>query len=89
MERQSAASTYGANLPIQFKFPKTKNPGLCEQPVDPNVFWVQDRINVGQLREQQIQETLEPVYESLIEYSKCLKILTNEVFDPIYSVLWH
>ena len=76
-------------MPIQFKFPKGKHAELCEQPVDPNVFWVQDRINVGQLKDREIQESLEHPFDSFGAYHKSLKVLTNEVFDPVYSVLYH
>ena len=51
------------------------------------MFWVQDHINVGRLGDREVQEGLETSFDSIGAYSKCLKVLTNEVFDPIYSVL--
>ena len=88
MERSSDSGNFGINIPITFKFP-IRSMQLCEQPIEPNIFWVQDRINVGQLKENKIAETLDNVYDNFGSYNKCLKILTNEVFDPIYSVLYY
>ena len=85
MERDSGSSL-SAHLPIQFKFP-AKAEQLAQQPGDPNLFWVQDSINVGPLEEEAILETLEPAFSAFTNYNKSLRVLTNEVFDPVYSVM--
>ena len=76
-------------MPTQFKFP-IRSVQLCDQPTEHNVFYVQDRIDVGRWKESNLLEQLEKIIDSIGgERNKCLKILTNEVFDPIYSILFH
>ena len=75
-------------MPIQFKFP-IRSLQLVEQPVDPNVFYVHSRENVGQWREKDLQDQLESIMDILGgERNRCLRILTNEVFDLIYSIIF-
>jgi len=78
-----------AGMPTQFKFP-IRTTQLCEQPSEPNIFYVQDRIDVGRWKEHNLSEQLEKIIDTIGgDRNKCLKILTNEVFDPIYSILFH
>lgn len=89
MEPNSEMSFVATGMPTQFKFP-IRSMGLCEQPVEPNIFYVQDRIDVGRWKESDLKEAIERIIDSIGgERNKCLKILTNEVFDPIYSILFH
>lgn len=61
---------------------------LCEQPVEPNVFYVENRMNVSRLKEADLLAQLESILDSINERNKSLRILTNDVFDPIYSILF-
>ena len=81
--------SFRSGMPIQFRFP-IRSLQLVEQPVDPNVFYVQNRENVGQWREQNLQQSLENIMDILGgDRNKCLKILSNEVFDLIYSIIFN
>ena len=86
MSRQSGASDFN-NSHTNFVFPQ-RNLQLCEQPQDPNQFWVQDRINIGQLSDERIQQEIEQVLERLTG-NKCLQIATNEIFDVLYSAIFY
>ena len=77
-----------AGMPIQFKIPKASLQ-LCQQPTEPNIFYVEDRVDVGRWRPQDLLQKLETILDSINERHKSLRILTNEVFDPIYSILFH
>lgn len=87
MDRNSDMNFAGSGMPIKFKIP-IRSMQLCEQPTEPNVFWVENRINVSRLKEADILAQLESILDSINERNKSLKILTNEVFDPIYSILF-
>ena len=89
MDRNSSQMAFaGTGLPIQFRIP-VRSMQLCETPTEPNVFYVENRINVARWKENDILEQLENILDSTNERNKSLKILTNEVFDPIYSILFH
>jgi len=45
MMRQSDAYE---GMPMTFRIP-VSNIKLCDQPIEPNVFWVQDRLNVSKM----------------------------------------
>ena len=81
--------TYATGMPIQFKFP-IRSMQLCEQPSEPNIFYVSDRINVGQWKEEDQIDLLTKCFDQMTaDRQKSLRILTNEVFDPIYSIIFH
>ena len=44
---------------------------------------------MGRLKESELLLTLEGILDSINERNKSLRIITNEVFDPIYSILFH
>lgn len=51
---------------------------------------MQDRIDVGRWKERDLIEQLERIMDSIGgDRKNSIKILTNEVFDPIYSILFH
>ena len=51
---------------------------------------MQDRIDVSRLKERDLQEQLERIqYGMGGDRNKSLKILSNEIFDPIFSILFH
>ena len=82
-------SFVAAGMPIKFKIP-IRSLELCEQSTEPNVFYVQDRIDVGRWKEKDLLQTLTNIMESIGgDRKQALKILTNDVFDPIYSMLFH
>ena len=58
--------------------------------MEPNVFWVSHRIDIGRWSENEVKQKIEEIIDTISgERNKSLKILTNEVFDPIYSILFH
>ena len=57
--------------------------------MEPNVFFVENRIDVGRWKEADLEAQLNGILDSINERNQSLKILTNEVFDPIYSILFH
>ena len=50
---------------------------------------MEDRVDVGRWKPQDLLQKLETILDSINERHKSLRILTNEVFDPIYSILFH
>ena len=85
--RPSGATELSSLGYVNFVFP-ARYPQLCEQPTDPNQFYVQDRINVGQLSEARLQQEVDTVMERLTG-NKALNILQNDIFDSIYSVIFY
>ena len=54
------------------------------------MFWVQDRINVGQWSEEKLLEEVGNVMEKLSGgHKKSVQIMNNDVFDPLYSILFY
>ena len=63
---------------------------MCEQPVESNVFWVSHKIDVARMSENDVREIIKRIIDNICgERKKSLEILENEVFDPIFSILFH
>ena len=45
-------------------------------------------MDVGRWKQQDLLQKLESILDTINERHKSLRILTNEVFDPIYSILF-
>jgi len=74
---------------LTFKIPLRKEQ-LCDDPRDDKIFYVQDRVNMSNIDEQEIISELENVGGQLCgQGSKCLEITNNLNFDPLYSILFH
>ena len=75
----------------EFKFPIRKEQ-LCDEPADPNRFWVRTRKNPTNWQEDQLLREIENVAENLVTGGgsvKCLQILDNDNFDNLYSILYY
>lgn len=75
----------------EFKFPIRKEQ-LCDEPADPNRFWVKTRKNPTNWQEDQLLREIENVAENLVTGGgsvKCLQILDNDNFDNLYSILYY
>jgi len=76
---------------LEFKFPIRKEQ-LCDEPADPNRFWVQTRKNPTNWQEDQLLREIENVAENLVNGGgsvKCLNILDNDNFDGLYSIIYY
>ena len=72
-----------------FKIPIRKEQ-LCDDPRNDKIFYVQDRVNMSNIEESEIMRELEKVGDQLCgQGSKCLDIMNNMNFDPLYSILFH
>jgi len=72
-----------------FKIP-IRSMALCETPPDPKQFHVLSRTNTSTLPESTLLSSLDCAISTLSQKSKnCLLILSNAVFDPLYSILYH
>ena len=69
-----------------FVFPQ-RNIQLCDQPADPNQFYVTDRIDVARWSEEKLQEEIGQIIDK-IGNKRCLQIVSNENFDTLYSILY-
>ena len=72
----------------EFYFPMRKEM-LCDQPMDPKRFWVQDRLNMSTFSEERIHELLDKVSGRLCTARNCLEIQSNDVFDNLFSILYY
>lgn len=75
----------------EFKFPFRKEQ-LCDEPADPNRFWVKTRKNVSNWQEDQLLRDIEQVAESVCPGGaaiKCLQIMDNDNFDIMYSIIYY
>ena len=75
----------------EFKFPIRKEQ-LCDEPSDPNRFWVKTRKNPTNWHEDQLLREIECVAENLVTGGgsvKCLQILDNDNFDNLYSIIYY
>lgn len=85
MIRNDAGQVY------EFKFPIRKEQ-LCDEPADPNRFWVKTRKNVSNWQEDQLLRDIELVAESIVPGGaaiKCLQIMDNDNFDTMYSIIFY
>ena len=76
---------------FEFKFPFRKEQ-LCDEPADPNRFWVKTRKNVSNWHEVQLLRDIEQVAESICPGGaaiKCLQIMDNDNFDNLYSIIYY
>ena len=74
---------------VHFKIPVRKEQ-LCEEPSNETQFYVKDRYNISQLKEDKILEELENISTTVCgPGSKCLEILRNEQFDFLFSIIYY
>ena len=74
---------------VHFKIPVRKEQ-LCEEPSNETQFYVKDRYNISQLKEDKILEELENISATVCgPGSKCLEILRNEQFDFLFSIIYY
>ena len=74
---------------VHFKIPVRKEQ-LCEEPSNDTQFYVKDRYNISQLKEDKILEELENISSTVCgPGSKCLEILRNEQFDFLFSIIYY
>ena len=59
---------------FEFKFPFRKEQ-LCDEPADPNRFWVKTRKNVSNWQEDQLLRDIEQVAESVCPGGAAIKCL--------------
>lgn len=72
-----------------FKIP-ARSMALCDEPSNENQFYVKDRINVTNFSESELNEYLSQAMEKISGApKKAIYMLTNDVFDPFYSILFH
>ena len=63
---------------------------MSNQPVESNVFWVSHKIDVARMNENEIREIIKRIIDTICgERKKSLEILENEVFDPMFSIVYH
>ena len=83
------SQTKREGLILNFKVPVRKEQ-LCDEPANRNQFFVQERDNIQNIPENSVISKLEEISQQVCgSGSNCLKIMENDYFDFLYSVIYY